>query len=138
MLGQWRGGFLAEFPHPFGGEPASVACNLNWTITQQAAGRFSGEYRSSPGMRSFSPLEFCSRTGSVSGTSTRRGDVTDLRFDPAPGVSNDCVTLSQAALEGPLGGEYLTASGNDRVRCEFGDGPRITPRALRIDMTKLG
>lgn len=137
MTGQWLGAILISFPHPFSGEPASVACNFDWSITQQAAGRFSGQYRSSPGQGSFFPLEYCSRTGSISGVATRRGDVTEVRFDPAPGASDECVALSQAALQGPLGGDYLTANGNDRVRCQYGDGPITTPRVLHVDMNKL-
>ena len=136
MLGEWRGAFLAEYQPPIPGHPTSVACNFDWSITRQTNGRFSGDYRLHPGQASFFPLQNCNRTGSVSGAVSTRGVVSDLRFDPAPGVSNDCVTLSPAALEGQMNNDQFTALGNDQVRCEYGVGPVSTPRALRVDTTK--
>ena len=137
MLGQWQGGFLAEYPPPIPGAPEWVSCNINWSITQQANGRFSGEYRTSPGKMGFFPLENCTRGGSVRGAVSTLGVISDLRFDPAPGASDDCLTLSPAALGGQMNDDRFTALGNDRVRCEYGDGPVVTPRALRMDINKV-
>jgi hypothetical protein len=63
MLGQWRGSFLAEYPPPVLAFPTSIACNLNWSITRQDNGRFSGEYQSSPGQQTLFPLGNCIRSG---------------------------------------------------------------------------
>jgi hypothetical protein len=73
----------------------------------------------------------------VSGGVSTLGVVSDLRFDPPFGVSNECVTLSPAALGGQMNNDQFTALGSDRVRCEYFDGPIPTTRSLRVDIGKV-
>ena len=137
MRGEWRGSFLAEYPPPVPGFPTSIACNINWSITRQDDGRFSGEYQSIPGQQTLFPLGNCIRAGAVSGGVSTRGVVSDLKFDPPFGVSNECVPVTAAALGGQMNDDRFTALGTDRMRCDYSDGPITTPRTLRVDIGKV-
>jgi len=95
--------------------PGFNACNITWTVSGQTGQEFSGNWQNS----GFSGQ--CLHGGSLTGTVSVGGAISNLKFGVAVGVGLQCGTVPVAGglFEGPVTASSLQVQGAETLLCGF-------------------
>lgn len=124
MIGDWSGTFTVDRMLPDGSHTVNT-CTQRWTIVSQTGGQFVGTFELSGGT-----IETCAQTGTIFGSVTTGGAVTNLgatNTNPTP-----CIGLIQTGFSGVVSGGALTVQWNDQIAC---DGMLVV-RTIAVAMTR--
>ena len=130
MVGGWGGTLTINAA--IAGISGSNTCTESWTITTQSAGQFSGAFQLSGGTSTS-----CAQSGTVTGTLTNNGTITDLTFSIQIGATSGCTRLSATPYTGVVtGGTSLSAQSSEQASCTGSGVTAVGSRALAHALTK--
>ena len=110
--------------------PDWATCNITWTVSGQTGQEFSGHWETG----GFTGQ--CIQAGSLTGTVSVGGAISNLKFGGVVGVSGGCSTVPVAGglFEGPVTGSSAQVQGAETLLCGL---PLVeVARSVTMSMTK--
>ena len=111
----------------------SNTCAESWTITSQTRGDFSGTFQTTGGT-----TVPCSQSGTINGSTTTNGSISDLSFSAQVNPQQGCTLVSRTAYSGVVSSTSLSAQSTERVSCVMAglSGLVTVDRSYVIALTK--
>ena len=127
----WTGTRLISAVYSDGQPRATTSCEETWIIRSQSGGSFSGTFQSTGSGT-------CAQSGTLNGTISFTGAISDLTFSSAVGDNPECTRSSDnVRYAGTLSAKGITAQAGDRMQCAFTRGSATAERSISITMTRF-
>lgn len=117
LLGNWTGTLTLTLAVADSTSTSRATCGLEWSITAQTAGLFSGTWTLARPADVAPPL--CApQSGSIGGTVSANGNISDVAFERLFNLNPQCSSLSgSSTFSGLATAGSITAESRQRIQC---------------------
>jgi hypothetical protein len=129
-IAAWTGTRTIAAIYSDGEGRGTITCEETWIIRSQSGASFAGTFQSSGSGT-------CVQSGTLSGTLTFAGAISDLTFSTAVGDNPLCTRSSASArYSGMMSATGITAQAGDELQCSFARSTTTAERTISIAMTR--